>query len=65
MPEDIGWVIERRHNPGFIAGFRSGIAELSLDPLTITPRFAPESNFPSNRLNDAKADGQGRIWFGR
>jgi xylono-1,5-lactonase len=64
MPEDICWVIERRHKPGFIAGFRTSVAELTLDPLIITPRFAPESNFPNNRLNDAKADGQGRIWFG-
>ena len=26
MPEMIGWVIERRHEPGFIAGLRSGFA---------------------------------------
>ena len=64
MPEDIGWVIERRHKPGFIAGFRRGVAELSLDPLTITPRLAPESSLPNNRLKDAKADSQdGSGWF--
>lgn len=64
MPEMIGWVIERRDHPGFIAGFRSGFAELTLDPLTITPIVDPESHLPDNRLNDAKADRWGRIWAG-
>lgn len=64
MPEMIGWVIERRDAPGFIAGFRSGFAELTLDPLTITPIVDPEPDLPDNRLNDAKADRWGRIWAG-
>jgi xylono-1,5-lactonase len=64
MPEMIGWVIERRDAPGFIAGLRSGFAELTLDPLTITPIVDPEPDLPDNRLNDAKADRWGRIWAG-
>jgi len=64
MPEMIGWVIERRDAPGFIAGFKSGFAELRLGPLTITPIVDPEPDLPHNRLNDAKADAQGRIWAG-
>ncbi|HXG82343.1 MAG TPA: SMP-30/gluconolactonase/LRE family protein [Sphingomicrobium sp.] len=64
MPEPIGWVIERRHKPGFVAGFASGFAELTLDPLTITPIGNPEPHLPGNRMNDAKADPQGRIWAG-
>lgn len=64
MPEMIGWVIERRDAPGFIAGFRSGFAELTLDPLAITPIVDPEPDLPENRLNDAKADRWGRIWAG-
>lgn len=64
MPEMIGWVIERRDAPGFIAGFRNGFAELTLDPLTITPIVDPEPDLPDNRLNDAKADAKGRIWAG-
>lgn len=64
MPEMIGWVIERRDAPGFIAGFRSGFAELTLDPLTIKPIVDPEPDLPDNRLNDAKADRWGRIWAG-
>ena len=64
MPEMIGWVIERRNAPGLIAGFRSGFAELTLDPVEITPIRDPEPHLPQNRLNDAKADAWGRIWAG-
>lgn len=64
MPEMLGWVIERRNAPGFIAGFRSGFAELHLDPLKIVPIADPEPELPENRLNDAKADQWGRIWAG-
>lgn len=64
MPEMIGWVIERVGAPGFIAGFQSGFAELNLDPIAITPIVDPEPDLPENRLNDAKADRQGRIWAG-
>jgi xylono-1,5-lactonase len=64
MPEPIGWVIERESAPGFIAGFMSGFAELTLEPLAIKPIVNPHPGIPDNRLNDAKADRQGRIWAG-
>lgn len=64
MPEMIGWVIERAERPGLIAGFASGFAELTLDPLAIIPIADPEPDLPGNRLNDAKADSRGRIWAG-
>ena len=64
MPEPIGWVIERRDGPGFIAGFASGFAELSLDPLAVRPIGDPEPDRPGSRMNDAKADPAGRIWAG-
>ena len=64
MPEMIGWVIERAHRPGFIAGFASGFAEVTLDPLTIKPIGDPEPELPNNRMNDAKVDAVGRIWAG-
>lgn len=63
-PEMIGWVIEREHAPGFIAGFASGFAELELEPFAITHILDPEPERPRNRLNDAKADRRGRIWAG-
>lgn len=64
MPEPIGWVIERAKAPGFIAGFSSGFAALTLDPLAIAPISDPEPERPGNRMNDAKADAAGRIWAG-
>ena len=64
MPEPIGWLIEREHLPGFIAGFASGFAELELDPLVIKPIADPQPSHPANRMNDAKADGTGRIFAG-
>src|ERR1700730_8104340 len=62
MPEMIGWVIERATAPGFIAGFQSGFAELTLEPLAIRPIIDPEPHLTENRLNDAKADHLGAIW---
>lgn len=64
LPEPIGWVIERAGGPGLIAGLRSGIVELGLDPLAIKRRWRPEADRPANRFNDAKADARGRIWAG-
>lgn len=64
MPDMIGWVIEREDEPGFIAGLRSGFAELTLDPFLLTPIHDPEAHLPDNRMNDAKADRWGRIWAG-
>jgi xylono-1,5-lactonase len=64
LPEMIGWVIERRHHTGFIAGLRSGFAELQLDPFEVHVIARPEPDRPDNRLNDAKADSVGRIYAG-
>ncbi|HVJ35719.1 MAG TPA: SMP-30/gluconolactonase/LRE family protein [Terriglobia bacterium] len=64
MPDYIGWIVERRDQPGFVAGFRNFVAELSLSPFSIRERFKPEPKLQGNRLNDAKADAAGRIWFG-
>lgn len=64
MPDMIGWIIPRRQRPGFIAGLKSGIFELRLDPLRLTALVAPEPALPLNRMNDAKADAHGRIFAG-
>ena len=63
MPEPLGWVAERAGG-GFIAGFRSGFARLSLDPLAVDPIGDPEPDLPGNRMNDGKADAAGHIWCG-
>ena len=64
VPERIGWLIEREHASGFVAGFQSGFAYLSLDPLSIEKISSPEPHLPNNRLNDGALDAQGRLWFG-
>ncbi|MDI1294773.1 MAG: SMP-30/gluconolactonase/LRE family protein [bacterium] len=63
MPEPLGWVAERVRG-GLIGGFQSGFAEIMLDPLTIAPFHDPEPHLPGSRMNDGKADAQGRIWCG-
>lgn len=63
MPEPLGWVAERQSG-GFIAGFQSGFASLTLDPLVIEAIGDPEPDLPGNRMNDGKADAEGRIWCG-
>jgi xylono-1,5-lactonase len=64
MPEPIGWVLPRAAHRGFVAGFKSGFAALTLDPFSIAPIGSPEPDRASNRLNDAKVDPRGRIWAG-
>ena len=64
MPEKIGWVVERRDEPGFIAGLQSGFHVVTLSPFECTALVDPEPEQPGNRLNDAKVDHLGRIWAG-
>ena len=64
MPQMLGWIVERRNHPGFIAGFKSGFARLLLDPLRIEPIGAPEEGLPDSRMNDAAVDRTGCIWAG-
>jgi D-xylonolactonase len=65
MPEMVGWVIERTGARGLAAGFRSGVKAVTLDPLSIEPLVDLPSDEPAiNRMNDAKADRDGRIWAG-
>ena len=63
MPEPLGWVVERESG-GFIAGFKSGFAELELNPVAIRSIGDPEPDLPNNRMNDGKADAAGIIWCG-
>jgi xylono-1,5-lactonase len=64
MPEKIGWVIERRDRPGFIAGLQSGFSELTLSPVVCRRILNPEPQYPHNRMNDATVDRRGCIWAG-
>jgi D-xylonolactonase len=63
MPEPLGWVAGRTRG-GLIGGFQGGFAEIDLEPLAIRHLADPEPHHPGNRMNDGKADAQGRIWCG-
>ena len=63
MPDYIGWVVARAAG-GLIAGFRHGVAHLSLEPLRIDYIAQIETDRPNYRLNDAKAHPNGSIYFG-
>jgi xylono-1,5-lactonase len=64
MPQTIGWVIPRSIG-GWLAGFQRGVAALKLDPVVQIQwlQTLHETDSPM-RLNDAKADAAGRLWFG-
>ncbi|MCM8732450.1 SMP-30/gluconolactonase/LRE family protein [Hephaestia sp. GCM10023244] len=64
MPDILGWVIEREAAPGFVAGLGRSIVGLLLDPVTIEPITSIAGEPDTNRVNDAKADPEGRIYLG-
>ena len=50
MPEMVGWIIEREHRKGFIAGLASGFVELTLAPFSIASLGNPEPQRPHSRM---------------
>jgi xylono-1,5-lactonase len=64
MPEMIGWLVPRASGD-WVAGFKSGVAALKLgQPSKIDWLHRLHKPNSPMRLNDAKADAQGRLWFG-
>lgn len=64
MPQRIGWLLPRQRG-GWIAGFQSGVAALTLEPeVSIEWLHRLHAEHSTMRLNDAKVDAQGRLWFG-
>ena len=70
VPEKIGWLVPRERG-GWVAGLASGVACLdwnhpSDDTAAPTLTWLHHLHEPGSpmRLNDAKADSQGRLWFG-
>jgi D-xylonolactonase len=64
MPQMIGWLLPRTGG-GWLAGFQRGVATLTLDPVVQLKwlHVMHDTGSPM-RLNDAKADDTGRLWFG-
>lgn len=64
MPQRIGWLLPRRGG-GWIAGFQSGLAALTLEPeVSVQWLHRLHAVDSTMRLNDAKVDAEGRLWFG-
>jgi sugar lactone lactonase YvrE len=65
LPAHICWLVPRHDGDGFLAGLRDGIVRLWLEPaLRFEYLHRPVDAAAGVRLNDAKADAQGRIWAG-
>lgn len=65
MPEPICWLVERVGRADFLAGFASGFAALTLEPLEIGAVTPLGPLQEGHRLNDAKVDPAGRLWAGK
>jgi xylono-1,5-lactonase len=62
-PEDIGCLVPQTAG-GFIAGLQSGLALFDPETGEFEKLSFPESDIPGNRINDGKADTNGRLWLG-
>ena len=64
MPQTVSWLIQRAAG-GWLAGFQQGVVALTLTPeirFELLHRLHDEGS--PMRLNDAKVDAAGRLWFG-
>jgi xylono-1,5-lactonase len=62
-PEQVGFVVPAKSG-GFIAGLQSGLHRFDPKKGKFKLLAEVEPSNPSNRLNDATVDPQGRLWFG-
>ena len=64
MHEAVAWIIEQTHGSEFVVGLHRGIVSFDIESGAITLLAEPEPHRPENRLNDAKVDRRGYLWFG-
>lgn len=62
-PGQVGWILPSDDGK-FLAGLQQGVARFDPASGAFDVIATPEAAIPSNRLNDAAVDAQGRIWFG-
>jgi sugar lactone lactonase YvrE len=65
LPDYVCWLVARRDGDGFMAGLRGEVVRLWLEPvLRVEPLPLALGLASEMRLNDAKADRHGHLWFG-
>jgi sugar lactone lactonase YvrE len=65
LPDMICWLVPCRDGDGFIAGMQRELVRLRTEPaLRFEPLGVALDLAPGVRLNDAKADAHGNVWFG-
>lgn len=65
LPDYMCWLVPRKDGDGFIAGLRDGVVRLWLEPTVRVEYLHKLAGAETGiRLNDAKADPAGRVWFG-
>ena len=62
-PRQVGWVLPAEDG-SLVAGMQGGLFRFDPERGTFELIVAVEADRPSNRLNDACTDPEGRIWFG-
>ena len=62
-PGQVGFLLPIESG-GFVAGLQTGLSKFDERDGSFTAICAPEPDLPTNRLNDATVDPQGRLWFG-
>lgn len=63
MPDVTGWIIGAEVG-GYVAGIGRSIARVSLDPFSVETIADIPGQTSINRVNDAAADPEGRLWLG-
>ena len=66
LSEPVGWVLSLHGSDNVLVGLKSGIALLNVLNYSAQIEWV-DRRFPANvdhRLNDAKADKEGRLWYG-
>lgn len=62
-PGLMSWIALRSAG-GYVAGVAGSIGVLTMDPFDFEPKAEPAFPIGSYRLNDAKVDANGELWFG-
>jgi len=58
------WILPIKNSNTFLVGTEDGVEEYNYNENKFELKLSIEGNLPNNRLNDAKIDKNGNLWFG-